>query len=117
MINIYTPKKLSERTGEAFANLAVLDMLHQPDRAIRTEILQAALLDLQRLPHPVEAAAGFADGLVEMLEIGFDRAKRNEKLFFGGAEKLPPAQMQARGKPTKAAKATMTRKPATSLLS
>lgn len=68
---VYTPEQLSERVGGEIAGNALHAMLHEPDQGMRTEILQEALLDLQRLPHPVEAADGFADGLVVILELSF----------------------------------------------
>ncbi len=100
----FTPQQLSERTGRAFANLAILDMLHSPDQAMRLKILVAALSDLQRLPHADEASRGFAEGLMCMLEIGFERAYRNqESLYFGEAPLTSPATktLRAAKKPSK----------------
>ncbi len=66
---VCTPEQLSEQVGNGIASTALNAMLNAPDQAQRVAILQTALIDLQRLPHHVEAAGGFAVGLVAVLEI------------------------------------------------
>jgi hypothetical protein len=66
---VYTPKQMSAFVGRFTASGAMLGMALSPnDRAKKTEILQAALLNLHRFPHRVEACYAFADVLVERLE-------------------------------------------------
>ncbi len=65
---VYTTKQLSERVGHEIVCNALNDIRNTPDEAQRVPILQTALLELQRLPHPKEAAGGFAAVLVALMQ-------------------------------------------------
>lgn len=64
----YYARQISNRAGAAVAANCVKSMVKAKTIALRTKALQAALLELQRLPHPVDAADGFAKGFSFMVE-------------------------------------------------
>lgn len=70
MKHIYTEQDLAEQAGNAIADICLSAMLNAPNQAESVTALQTALLDLQRLPHPKRATAGFAIGLIAHLELG-----------------------------------------------
>ena len=60
----------AERAGAALAEHA-MDVIRKAVKQSKSVCaLEAALLDLQRLPHPKRAAGGFAVALVAYLELG-----------------------------------------------
>jgi hypothetical protein len=70
MSRAHTSADCAEQAGSAIATNCLSDMLNAPNQAESVTVLQAALLDLQRLPHPKRAAGGFAVALVAVLEKG-----------------------------------------------
>lgn len=66
----YTAADCVEQAGSLIASSCLRDMLKAPSQAERIAALQAALRDLQRLPHSKRAAGGFAAGVVNVIEIG-----------------------------------------------
>lgn len=70
MSSTNTAADCAEQAGNAIASNALNDILNAPSQAVSMAALQTALLDLQRLPHPKRAAAGFALALVNAVEVG-----------------------------------------------
>ncbi len=66
----FTIKHLAEQAGSAVAENCIRDIQEAPDQSERVAILQRAILEVQRIPHPKRAAAGFAVGVVAFLERG-----------------------------------------------
>jgi hypothetical protein len=63
----------AERAGAALAE-KTLDVIRKAVKQSKSVCaLEAALLDLQRLPHPQRAAGGFAVALVAYLELGVSK--------------------------------------------
>ena len=70
MSRAHTAADCAEQAGHAIGTNCLSDMLNAPSQAESVTVLQAALLDLQRLPHPKRAAGGFAVAMVATLERG-----------------------------------------------
>ena len=76
---IYTAADCAEHAGHALATHCMNDILNAPSQAVSVAVLQTALLDLQRLPHPSRSAGGFAVGMVNTLEVGLQNLPKAEK--------------------------------------
>jgi hypothetical protein len=74
---VYTPERLSERAGRAFADLAVLDMLNQTDQNVAI-IFETALLEFRLLPCRAEAARGFTEGMMGVLKLALTARRISE---------------------------------------
>lgn len=66
----YTTGDCSEHAGSAIGGNCLDRMLNSARQAESGEVLQTALLELQRLPHPKRAAGGFTAALVGVIEVG-----------------------------------------------
>ncbi len=66
----YTAGDLAEQAGSRLAHDALTAILNALSQAESLGLLQGALLDLQRQPHPKRAAAGFAVVMISAIELG-----------------------------------------------
>lgn len=65
-----TADDCAERDGAELADGCLESIRKASSQAERVNALQAALLGLQRLPHPEHAAGGFAVAMVAFIEVG-----------------------------------------------
>ena len=63
----YTAADCAEQTGYAIATDCINEIRNAPSITAGVAELKAALLDLQRVPHPKRACAGFAVAIVGFL--------------------------------------------------
>ena len=60
----------SEMAGNAIASALLNDLINADNQALRGALIKSAILNLSTLQHHDRAAAGFAVGIVNTLEIG-----------------------------------------------
>lgn len=70
-----TSGDLAEQHGAAISESCLNAVLAAKDQATRGDIVQTALLRLQRLPHPRRSVGGFTSVLVNALELGLGLVK------------------------------------------
>lgn len=70
--NTHTAADCAEQAGHAIGANCLDAILASQTQAVAVTVLQAALVDLQKLPHPDRATAGFAVALVSVIEQGLE---------------------------------------------
>ena len=66
----FTAADCSEQAGNTIASALLNDLLAADSQALRGALIRSAIVNLATLQHHDRAAAGFAVGLVNVLEIG-----------------------------------------------
>jgi hypothetical protein len=65
----YSVEDWAEQSGNLIAHNALNHMLSATSQAESLGLMQTALLELQRLPHPMRAAGGLASELLAIIEL------------------------------------------------
>ena len=68
----FTAADCSEQAGNTLANSLLNDLMAADNQAVRGALIKAAILNLATLQHHDRAAAGFAIGLVSVIETGLE---------------------------------------------
>lgn len=66
----FTEADCAEQAGNTIANSLLNDLLAADNQALRGALIKAAILNLATLQHQDRAAAGFAVGIVSVIETG-----------------------------------------------